>query len=151
MGLILLIIAAAFGLYVYENFSGGSLSSLVTGGNLDASTIAQYAANAGFAGDDLVTAVAIALAESAGNPSAYNPGTSEVPETSYGLWQVNTLANPQYAGMNLLDPQTNADVAYEIYSSSGFTPWSTFTSGAYQDFLTTAQVGVQSVTTEEAA
>jgi hypothetical protein len=144
------IIAVLIGLalaWLYQNFlagAGGSTPSTSGGGGtLTASQIAQYAQTAGFDGNDLVTAVAIALAESGGNPSAYNGGTSDVPETSYGLMQINTLANPQYASDNLYDPQTNLNDAYEIYSSQGFQPWSTFTSGAYTSFITTAQIGVQ--------
>ena len=54
-------------------------------------SIAEYAYRAGFRGDDLVTAVAVAYAESGGDPSNYNPeiaaGTPEG-QGSYGLWQI---------------------------------------------------------------
>jgi len=45
--------------------------------NLGAADILNYASAAGFAGGDLATAVAIALAESSGNPNAYNPEPSK--------------------------------------------------------------------------
>ena len=98
-----------------------------------------YAGAAGFQGADLDTAVAIALAESAGNASAM--GDQSLAPTngpSYGLWQINvgSKAHPELAGANLYDPQTNANAAYAIYSAAGgFRPWSTYTSGAYQQFL----------------
>jgi Lysozyme like domain len=121
--------------------------------NLSPAQIAQYAANAGFAGDDLVTAVAIALAESnGGNPNAYNSEPQDVPGNygrasagdglgSYGLWQIYLAAHPEFAGANLLDPQTNANAAYSIYAiAGGFRPWSTFTSGVYGMYETPAML-----------
>jgi hypothetical protein len=103
--------------------------------NLSAAQIAQYAAAAGFTGNDLLTAVDIALAESGGNPAAYNPETAAgTPQGqgSYGLWQIYLKMHPEFAGQNLADPQTNANAAYSIYAiAGGFTPWSTYTSGEY--------------------
>lgn len=94
------------------------------------------AAGAGFTGDDLVTAVAVALAESGGNPQAYNPEvTAHAPQGygSFGLWQIYLKAHPEFQGQNLFDPQTNAAAAYSVYAAAGnsFRPWSTFTSSAY--------------------
>src|SRR5580700_1059943 len=101
--------------------------------------ISLYAQNAGFSGADLQTAVAIALAESGGNPVTYNPETAAgTPdgEGSYGLWQIYLNAHPEFAMENLYDPQTNANAAYSVYSAAGgFSPWSTYGSGAYQAFL----------------
>lgn len=109
-------------------------------GNLTADQIRQYAANAGFSGNDLNTAVAIALAESGGNPSAYNPEIAAGAPAglgSFGLWQIYLNAHPEFAGLTLTDPQTNADAAYQVYSAAGgsFNPWSTFKSGAYEAYL----------------
>ena len=100
--------------------------------------ILALAANAGFSGSDLATAVAVALAESnpPGNTQSINP--NEPHGTSYGLWQIYGYAHPQYDPAQLLnDPQYNADAAYAIYSQAGdsFLPWSTFGSGKYQLFL----------------
>jgi Lysozyme like domain len=112
--------------------------------NLTAGQIAQYAAAAGFAGGDLVTAVAIALAESNGNPAAYNPETAAgapAGQGSVGLWQIFLMMHPEFAGEDLTDPQTNANAAYSIYSiAGGFTPWSTYTSGQYGMYETAAMV-----------
>jgi hypothetical protein len=103
--------------------------------NLSAPQIAQYAAAAGF--PDVATATAIALAESSGDPNAVNP------EGSYGLWQIYVPAHPEYAGANLFDPQTNANAAFDIYSASGgFTPWTTYKTGAYLKYLGTAQASL---------
>ena len=111
---------------------------------LSPAQIAQYAAAAGFAGNDLLTAVDIALAESGGNPAAYNPETAASGGTpqgqgSYGLWQIYLKMHPEFAGMNLADPQTNANAAYSIYAiAGGFTPWSTYTGGQYQQYMPAA-------------
>jgi hypothetical protein len=104
--------------------------------------ISYYAQNAGFTGQDLITAVAIALAESSGNLNNYNPETAAgAPQGqgSYGLWQIYLYKHPEDAGVNLFDPQTNANAAFAIYSAAGgFTPWTTYNSGAYQAYLVPA-------------
>jgi hypothetical protein len=117
---------------------------------LNAAQIAQVAANAGFAGNDLVTAVAIALAESnpPGNPQSYNPepaapGGTPQGQGSYGLWQIYLKAHPEDAGVNLFDPQTNANAAYALYRQHGFAPWTTYTSGKFQAFLPTVLAAIQ--------
>jgi len=112
-------------------------------GLLSPADIQVYAANAGFSGQDLATAVAIALAESfpSGNPNSYNPETKAAGGTpqgqgSYGLWQIYLKKHPEFAGANLYDPQTNANAAYSIYSRrGGFSDWSTYTSGDYAQYL----------------
>ena len=104
--------------------------------NLNIQQIAAVAAAAGFSGDDLATAVAVALAESGGNPQAYNPeraAGAPAGKGSFGLWQIYLNAHPEFAGQNLFDPQTNAAAAFAVYSAAGnsFRPWSTFTAGSY--------------------
>jgi hypothetical protein len=109
-----------------------------------------YAQNAGFSGSDLATAVAVALAESDGNPWAYNAEPQKgtpAGKGSYGLWQIYLNAHPEYIGANLYDPQTNAKAAYAIYSAAGgFTPWSTYNSGKYQQFLVPGAVSPPPIT-----
>jgi hypothetical protein len=97
--------------------------------------IAAYAANAGFSGSSLQTAVAIALAESSGNPNVVGD-TNLTPGGSVGLWQINLAAHPQYSAADLLDPQANANAAFALYQASGgFSPWTTFKTGAYASLL----------------
>lgn len=91
-------------------------------GRLSASQIAQYAANAGFEGDDLITAVAIALAESSGDPGAVGDSG-----TSLGLWQIHYTVHPEFDKAQLFDPQYNANAAFQLYSNrGGFNDWSTY-------------------------
>jgi hypothetical protein len=120
---------------------------------LSAEQIARHAYAAGFRGQGLTTAVAVALAESGGRPTAHN---ATPPDDSYGLWQINMLGalgperRHQYhlkSDDQLFDPDTNARVANRI-SSDGhdFTPWSTYTNGAYKHHLTAARKAAQDVT-----
>lgn len=103
---------------------------------LTAADIATYAKRAGFTGESLPIAISIALAESSGNPVAYNPETqANTPEGkgSFGLWQIYLKAHPEFEGQNLYDPQVNANAAYLVYKQAGysFRPWSTFKNQAY--------------------
>jgi len=97
-------------------------------------SVASYAANAGFSGFALFEAVAIAYAESSGDPNAV--GDVDLGR-SIGLWQINLRAHPEYTEEALYDPQTNANAAFAIYQQAGesFSPWSTFNSGKYSEFL----------------
>ncbi len=108
---------------------------------LSADQIRQYASGAGFAGDDLNIAVAVALAESGGNPRAYN-GVGR--DNSYGLWQINMIgslgpARRKQFGLSsndqLYDPATNARAAYAIKKGSGWSAWTTYTSGKYKQHM----------------
>lgn len=111
--------------------NGGSGS----GGNMNAQQIASYAANAGFWGSNLVIAVAVALAESGGNPQAVGDGG-----TSYGLWQIHWTVHPEFDKSQLFDPQYNANAAFAIYSPKGnFTDWSAYNNGRYQAYIGAAQ------------
>ena len=106
--------------------------------------IASYAKMAGFSEANLLAAVAIALAESSGNPKAYNPEIgvgAPQGKGSYGLWQIYLNAHPEFEGLDLYDPLTNAKAAYRIYQDAGysFRPWSTYLSGAYTAHLSEAE------------
>lgn len=120
---------------------------------LSAEQIARHAYAAGFRGQGLTTAVAVALAESGGRTTAHN---ATPPDDSYGLWQINMLGalgperRRQYhlkSDDQLFDADTNARVANRI-SGDGhdFTPWSTYTNGAYKHHLTAARKAAQDVT-----
>lgn len=114
------------------------------GGLLTASDIAQFAASAGFTGNDLRTAVAIALAESGGNPNAY--GDLGQYCCSYGLWQINSFYHPEFGPdfSVLYDPSANASAAYSVYARAGnsFSPWTTYSTGKYLTYLSAVQTAV---------
>jgi soluble lytic murein transglycosylase-like protein len=111
-------------------------------------TIAGVASNAGFSGVDLITAVAIAYAESSGNPNAVGDVTLG---RSIGLWQINLAAHPEYSEDSLYDPQTNANAAFAIYQAAGdsFSPWTTFNNGAYQNNVDQAQSDVGDLSADD--
>ena len=106
------------------------------------------------------TAAAIAQAESGGDPSAIlntaypnlpgyqPPAKGNLPEYSVGLWQINVLAHPQYTAAQMLNPRLNANAAVAISNGgASFSAWSTYKSGAYKSYLTsagtpTAQAGI---------
>ncbi len=112
-----------------------------------ATLAARAAYQAGFRGNQLVTAVAIALAESNGNPTAHNP---RPPDDSYGLWQINYYDSLRAARTalfgppeGLYDPYKNAQAAYKISGGGkSFNPWTTYTSGKYRTYMDQAQTAV---------
>ena len=85
--------------------------------------------NAGGPRSQAPIAAAIAEAESAGNPNARNPSGAS------GLWQI--LGAPAGVSGNMFNPATNARMAVAKFKQAGnkFTPWVTFTNGAYRAFL----------------
>lgn len=126
--------------------------------HLSAVQIARHAYRAGFRAHALTTAVAVALAESNGDPTAHN---AVPPDNSYGLWQVNMIGalgpdRRQEFGLKsndqLFNPDRNAHAAWEI-SDHGhdFRPWSTFTNGAYTSHLAAARHAEQTVTKNHGA
>jgi hypothetical protein len=88
------------------------------------------------------TAAAITGAESSYYPGIIQPGVdycgSGSDKAGWGLWQI-TCGNsvPAYGtDFQVLDPWNNAEAAVSKYNAaSGFSPWSTYTSGAYQNYL----------------
>jgi hypothetical protein len=110
--------------------------------NLSRSQLTGLAQSVGFTGNDVNIAVAVALAESGGNPGAHN---STPPDDSYGLWQINMLGSlgPSrrkkfgiLANTDLFRPATNAKAAKIIHGESGWKAWTTYTSGKYKEYLT---------------
>lgn len=114
-------------------------------GSLDPNQIASAAYQAGFRGSALTTIVAIALAESRGNPTALNPNG----EHSVGLTQINMNAHGSRFGSerDLYDPVTNMKAAYALSGGGrSFQPWTTYTGAtshgagnSYRRFLNVAQ------------
>lgn len=106
--------------------------------NLSRSQLSGLAQSVGFTGNDVNIAVAVALAESGGNPRAYNGAGRD---NSYGLWQINMIgslgpARRKQFGLTsndqLYDPATNARAAFAIKKGSGWSAWTTYTSGKYK-------------------
>jgi hypothetical protein len=124
---------------------------------ISAQQIAQHAYSAGFRGDALTTAVAVALAESHGDTGIHGDVNLQTGTwgPSVGLWQIRSL-NPGHgtaaeqalrnAAANA-DPATNARHAFAISRhGSNFRPWSTYTNGAYRSYLSQARTASRGVT-----
>ena len=57
-------------------------------------------------------------------------------ENSCGFWQINLRAHPQYSAPSIFAQDVNASAAVAISSDgTDWTPWSTYTSGAYTQYL----------------
>lgn len=113
--------------------------------------IRELAISAGFAGHALDIAVAVCLAESSGDANAMNLTTPEQaaawnaahpgrpkhgPERSFGLWQINTLASPQYDEQRLFEPEYNAHAAFELsQGGKDWRHWGAFTDGGYLHYM----------------
>jgi len=128
--------------------------------NLSVEEIARLAANAGFTGSDLETAVAVSIAENR-NGQTDLLGDLGIQTAEYGpsvgLWQIRSV-NPGYGNafdqahrneQANMDPATNAANAYAIYTKpkgKGWNEWSTYKDGKYKQFLDQARraIGTES-------
>ncbi|MBB5867361.1 hypothetical protein F4553_000740 [Allocatelliglobosispora scoriae] len=114
--------------------------------------IAHHAYAAGFRGDHLVTAVAVALAESGGRTD--RPGDTGITNgtwgPSIGLWQIRSLHAQRGTGgqrdqLANADPAVNARHAYQIsHHGQSWSPWSAFTNGSYRQYLDRARTAARS-------
>ena len=134
-------------------YGAGNGAGAGTGGTLPAnadSNLVSILTQAGFSGSGLATAYAVAKAESGGRPSAHNPHAS-TGDDSYGLFQINMLGSlgPDRrkkfglsSNQDLLDPATNAQVAYTMsHGGTDWGPWAAYTNGSYKKFLDTSAQG----------
>lgn len=94
--------------------------------------VAKYASGAGFRGNDIVKATAIAFGESGGNPQSVNHNTDKHRSTDFGLWQINDYWNPEIlASGSWSNPADNARMAYAIYKQQGWGAWYAYKNGSY--------------------
>ena len=125
-----------------------------------AQACAGYATYAGFAdnatSNQLVTASAICVAESGGQPTVYycNPTGQDgyYPPVNCsgmydrGLWQIDNQAWTSITDTCAFAAKCNADGAYTISQrGASFSPWATYTSGVYSNYLTSAQSAVRAL------
>ena len=83
---------------------------------------------------DPLLAAAVAMAESGGNALAVGDRDKG---GSYGLWQINVRAHPQYAESSLYDPEYNARAALAISKGGDdWHDWSAFNDGSYKRWMT---------------
>jgi hypothetical protein len=103
--------------------------------------IATAAAGAGFTGTGLRDAVAVALAESGGNPTAVNTNADRWHSRDRGLWQINDHWHPEVSDAAAFNPATAAQAAYRISGGGkSWSAWSTWNNGAAAAQLGRAQL-----------
>ena len=116
------------------------------GGKYSQSQMTNFAVQAGFSPEQARIMGAIGMGESGGDSgidtvmSGLDPGKSN--EYSVGLFQINAQAHGDklsklgYTADDLRDPLKNAKVAKLVHDEvGGFTPWSVYSKGIYQDYL----------------
>jgi cell wall-associated NlpC family hydrolase len=107
-------------------------------------TLARQAAiAAGFTGDDVNIAVALAGAESGWNPAQLEIGSGH----GHGLMQIDDRYHA--IPSDWTDPVTNMRLAHDIFlaANSSWTPWVTYNTGTYKRFLDIGSTGTATVQT----
>lgn len=79
------------------------------------------------------TMAAVAMAESSGQTGAVHKNNDG--SIDRGLWQINSVHSQFDAQRLVSDPLYNAQAAVSIEKSQGLTAWTTYSSGAYRQFL----------------
>ena len=102
---------------------------------LSAAQIATAMRKAGWPESAIPIGVAIAFAESGGNPKAVNHANRNG-SSDYGLFQINTVHGSLLKQGDWRDPVDNAKMALKVYRDAGnkWTPWSTYNHGSYKKF-----------------
>lgn len=113
--------------------------------NLTDRQVAAAAYHGGFRGSELPTAVAVALAESSGNPQATNRNSNG--STDYGLWQINSIHSQILASGQWSDPSSNARMAHQVFTDAGskWTPWSAYKSQRHRIYMARAVVATRNL------
>lgn len=129
------------------NTSPRALPPVVTpaasSGTLNTAAIGGYWELAGGPSSAAETAEAITGAEASFLPGIIQAG-QPYSTTGWGLWQItpgNSIPSSFGEDFELLDPWNNAEGAVNKYVAAGnsFSPWTTFNTGAYQNYLGDAQ------------
>jgi hypothetical protein len=119
--------------------------------NMSLTELRALATQAGFTGDDIKIAAAVAMAESKGDPGII--GDQGVVDhkwgPSIGLFQIRSLKHPgQFSrpdtlrvAAKLKDPVYNATTAKAIKDAHNWKQWSTFVNGAYKQFMAGGPAG----------
>lgn len=111
-------------------------------GALTAVQVAQVAQSAGFSGDGLVMAIAIARAESSFDTHNTNTAGNSA-GVDRGLWQINSYYHAEVSDTCAFNALCNAKAAYRISSGgTNWGQWSTYTQGVYAQYLALARQAV---------
>ncbi len=122
------------------------------GGTMDPVEVARVLASAGFKGEALVTALAVAFGESGLDPGAAGDvniqGGGWGP--SLGLMQIRSHAEGGWRDASqLTDPGFNARAAFAISNGgTDFDAWAVYSKGIYQKYVDQARAAVSQLGTE---
>lgn len=89
-------------------------------------------------GEDCLTAIAVARAESGMRKDALNSNDGSPRNVDVGIFQINLKYHEKREGCSLAeltDQYKNVDCAYTIYKEQGFEPWVAFQRGMHLAFL----------------
>ena len=102
--------------------------------------LADVCRKAGFAHDQLVCAIATALAATNGIPG-YEHAIWPGPVARYvGLWALDTVAWADYAGRDLHNPYVAAGVASELVKATGGWAWCpAYANGRFRSYVARAE------------
>jgi hypothetical protein len=109
--------------------------------------VAQAAKDAGFTGNDLVIAIAVAKAESGWRPSVVSPRNADGTKDC-GLWQINSIHKDLLRKSSCSDPKANARMARQVWKNAhgSWSPWYTYENSKHLPFISEARdlaAGVQ--------
>lgn len=105
---------------------------------------------AGFSGQGLDMAMAISRAESGWRPGAQHSNSDSHNSIDKGLFQINSYWHREVS--NPFDPTANAAAAFRISNSgTAWNQWSTYTNGAYKQFLKSYDVGAFKIDEDQVA
>jgi Lysozyme like domain len=130
--LLVVLIGGAASTSITTNSLGMSLTANVTqesvNGPVSAVELAKLAHAAGIPNDQLVTAVAIALAESGGNPNAVDNDSNGTVDR--GLWQINSSWASVLPGDEFNQDYNALSMAYISHEGTDWAPWTTYGNGS---------------------
>lgn len=89
-------------------------------------------------GEDCLTAIAVARAESGLRADALNSNDGTPRNVDVGIFQINLKFHEKREGCSLgelTDQFKNVDCAYQIYQEQGFNPWVAYQRGMHLAFL----------------
>lgn len=117
---------------------------------LSRAQIANAMRRAGWPESAIPIGVAVALAESGGNPRAVNRANRNG-SADYGLFQINSIHKTILASGDRYDPVDNARMALRVYKDAGskWTPWSVYKHGTYRKYYTGKADGNPSTTVDD--
>ena len=117
------------------------MSSVTAAKALTPAQIAAAMREAGWDDAAIPIGVAVALAESGGNPRAVN-NKNRNGSSDYGLFQINSIHANLLTTGDRFNPVDNARMALTVYRQAGssWKPWAAYNSGAHTKFISASDL-----------